>query len=266
MTLNQQIIDYVSTNPGATVRAIAVAVNRADPKDRAAISAALSRLHSAKKLLRSSAGKTVSNVTFYSYYPAAPRANDSTPRAIVRTTRKKTDAKPAAISFDAILGTLADSIIDQIATGIAEAVAGKLKAKIGEKLSAALPKALALPEPEPEDTERKEIFTLGDIHPAIDPPAKVRLPRVTIVGLLPAQAGQINTEFCDAFHLLFPNRERYAEVKAASQGSVKTYVMKFNGHNAWDAAQHGEAVFVAGGLTDLKNRLRALYHDLKKSA
>lgn len=99
----------------------------------------------------------------------------------------------------------------------------------------------------------------------VPPPQKqeqvVRLPRVTIVGLLPQQAGLISSEFGQAYDLSFWKEEGIDKLKSLAKNS--DHIITFSGklpHLVENTIRSVNRDFkrVMGGMTELRRALNEL--------
>lgn len=170
MTKTQQILDTIAAHPqGITNAAIAKATNI----DASHVATVTGQKFRAGKLTREEAGATPSGVISYRYFPVASAPKKAAPLAKVS---KRQD------SFETLLDTLARSMADQ--------VMARMRTHLVERLEQHQSYVPALPAPPKAPEVTKE---------------KVRLPRVGVTGLLPQQAGVIQTEFCETFDISFWN-------------------------------------------------------------
>lgn len=240
MNKTQMVVEHVRTNPGATNQDIKALLG----VDRNTAAAITSNLYTRGKLTREQIGATASNVPIYGYYPADPQAvrKVGRPRKTDKTTKSIRKTTTSDNGLNHLVNVLADALVAQITD--------RVKSKLTEQLSA----VMSLPAPEMLRAGPVEVLPPAE-------PEKVRLPKVGIVGLLPAQAGLISHEYGQAFDLSFP--ESIGQMKVAAINCEHVFVMKFNGHSTWDNVKNGrcEAVFIHGGMSELRNRLAALHKE-----
>lgn len=242
----QRIEAFVAANPGATSSQVASSVGM--QHNNAA--AALAYLIKQGRLSREQAGHTISNVPFYAYYPPAPtpsgnvaRASENVAKRRKAPTPSRTQTNPATLDLNALVENLATSLADTLA----QQVAAKLKDKLMAQLATQLP-ALAAPPPQ--------------IHaPIINEPRAVKK-KVLIAGLLPQQAGMIQSEFGEVFDLAFWKDESLHALKhrAESAQVTITFTSKI-GHAAESAIKTTSTEYhrCVGGMTSLRDMLTRMY-------
>lgn len=242
----QQIEAVVAANPGSTSGQVAehigVARNRAG--------AALQYLFKRGRLSREPAGHTITNVPFYAYYPPTPTPSENVARAsenVVKrrkaSTHSRTQTNAATIDLNALVENLATSLADTLA----QQVAAKLKDKLMAQLATQLP-ALAAPPPQ--------------IHaPVINEP-RANKPKVLIAGLLPQQAGMIQSEFGEVFDLTFWKDESLHALKSRAESAAVTITFTSKiGHAAESAIKATSTEYrrCVGGMTSLRDMLTRMY-------
>ena len=242
----QQIEAFVTANPGATSGQVASSVGL----EHKNAGAALLYLFKQGRLSREPAGHTITNVPFYAYYQPAPIPSDNVARAsenVVKrrkaSTHSRTKTNPATLDLNALVENLATSLADTLA----QQVAAKLKDKLMAQLATQLP-ALAAPPPQ--------------IHTPIINEPRAHKPKVLIAGLLPQQAGMIQSEFGDVFDLTFWKDESLQALKHRAEAAQVTITFTSKiGHAAENAikATHTEYHRCVGGMTSLRDMLTRMY-------
>lgn len=249
----QQIEAFVAANPGATSGQVASSVGLAHKN----AGAALLYLFKQGRLRREQTGRTISNVPFYSYYPAeaepsgnVARASENVVKRRKASTPSRTRTNAAALDLNALVETLATSLADTLA----QQVAAKLKDKLMAQLATQLP-ALAAPPPQ--------------IHaPIINEPRAVKK-KVLIAGLLPQQAGMIQSEFGEVFDLAFWKDESLHALKSRAESAEVTITFTSKiGHAAENAikATNTEYHRCVGGMTSLRDMLTRMYVENDQTA
>lgn len=248
----QQIEAIVAANPGATSGTVAAHLSIA--RNRAG--AALQYLFKHGRLHRELAGTTITNVPFYSYYPAAAKPSENVARAsenVVKrrkaSTPSRTPTNPASLDLNALVENLATSLADTLA----QQVAAKLKDKLMAQLATQLP-ALAAPPPQ--------------IHAPIINEPKVSKKRVLIAGLLPQQAGMIQSEFGEVFDLAFWKDESLHALKSRAESAEVTITFTSKiGHAAESAIKTTSTEYrrCVGGMTSLRDMLTRMYVENDKT-
>lgn len=242
----QQIEAFVAANPGATSSQVASGVGM----QRKNAGAALQYLFKHGRLSREQAGRTISNVPFYAYYPANHKPSENVARAsdsVVKRRKAPTPSstQPNATSLD--LNALVEDLATSLADTLAQQVAAKLKDRLMAQLATQLP-ALAAPPPQ--------------IHAPIINEPKASKKRVLIAGLLPQQAGMIQSEFGEVFDLAFWKDEslRALKTRAESADVAITFTSKI-GHAAENAIKTTSTEYhrCVGGMTSLRDMLTRMY-------
>ena len=259
MNLTERIIACVEDHPGATTGQVAEMLQH----QRASINPMMSQLAKKGRLTRTLLGHTPSNIAFYGYWPAtaqlsnvqesvsnvqesAPKARK--PRKAPTLSRTRTNA--TTLDLNALVEDLATSLADTLA----QQVAAKLKDRLMAQLATTLP-ALAAPPPQ--------------IHaPIINEPRAVKK-RVLIAGLLPQQAGMIQSEFGEVFDLAFWKDESLHALKSRAESAdvTITFTSKI-GHAAENAIKTTSTEYhrCVGGMTSLRDMLTRMYVENDKTA
>ena len=252
MNLTERIIACVEDHPGATTGQVAEMLQH----QRASINPMMSQLAKKGRLTRTLLGHTPSNIAFYGYWPAtaqlsnvqesvsnvqesAPKARK--PRKAPTPSRTRTNA--TTLDLNALVEDLATSLADTLA----QQVAAKLKDRLMAQLATTLP-ALAAPPPQ--------------IHaPIINEPRAVKK-RVLIAGLLPQQAGMIQSEFGEVFDLAFWKDESLQALKHRAEAAQVTIAFTSKiGHAAENAIKTTSTEYhrCVGGMTSLRDMLTRMY-------
>ena len=259
MNLTERIIACVEDHPGATTGQVAEMLQH----QRASINPMMSQLAKKGRLTRTLLGHTPSNIAFYGYWPAtaqlsnvqesvsnvqesAPKARK--PRAKPAHSRTRTNA--TTLDLNALVEDLATSLADTLA----KQVAAKLKDRLMAQLATQLP-ALAAPPPQ--------------IHAPIINEPRVSKPKVLIAGLLPQQAGMIQSEFGEVFDLAFWKDESLHALKSRAESAEVTITFTSKiGHAAENAikATNTEYHRCVGGMTSLRDMLTRMYVENDQTA
>lgn len=249
----QRIEAFVAANPGATSSQVASSVGM--QHNNAA--AALAYLIKHGRLSREPAGHTITNVPFYAYHPpnhkpsenvAKPSENVAKRRKAPTPSRTRTNATP--LDLNALVENLATSLADTLA----QQVAAKLKDRLMAQLATQLP-ALAAPPPQ--------------IHAPIINEPKVSKKRVLIAGLLPQQAGMIQSEFGEVYDLSFWKDESLHALKSRAESAEVTITFTSKiGHAAENAIKTTRTEYhrCVGGMTNLRDMLTRMYVENDKTA
>ena len=245
MNLTERIIACVEDHPGTTTGQVAEMLQH----QRASINPMMSQLAKKGRLTRTLLGYTPSNIPFYGYWSANKQLSnvqESTPKAHKprkAPTPSRTKTSPATLDLNALVEDLATSLADTLA----QQVAAKLKDRLMAQLATQLP-ALAAPPPQ--------------IHAPIINEPKVSKKRVLIAGLLPQQAGMIQSEFGEVFDLAFWKDESLHALKhrAESAQVTITFTSKI-GHAAENAIKTTSTEYhrCVGGMTSLRDMLTRMY-------
>ena len=249
----QQIEAFVAANPGATSGVVAAHIGVA--RNRAG--AALQYLFKNGRLHREQAGHTITNVPFYGYYPAAAEPSENVARSSENVVKRRKASTPsrtqtnlATLDLNALVENLATSLADTLA----QQVAAKLKDKLMAQLATQLP-ALAAPPPQ--------------IHAPIINEPRAHKPKVLIAGLLPQQAGMIQSEFGEVFDLTFWKDESLQALKHRAEAAQVTITFTSKiGHAAESAIKATSTEYhrCVGGMTSLRDMLTRMYVENDKTA
>ena len=184
----------------------------------------------------------------YRYFPAAEGAEPA-PRAKPKPAPVAPPAAPAPEPKPAPLIQSLDELVDALARGIVARVMSTVRTMLKSELSSFTAETEQLPLPD------------GILQFAPEPPRK-RLKAVLVVGLLPAQAGAIVTEFRQCFDLRFWKDENLHRLQAmaANADEVAVLIGKVS-HKATESLKSMNCKFVPvhGGMTSLRDHLTALY-------
>ena len=248
----QQVEAFVTANPGATSGQVAFSVGLGHKN----AGAALLYLFKQGRLSREPAGRTITNVPFYAYYPPTPtpsenvaRASDSVVKRRKASTPSRTQTNPASLDLNALMENLATSLADTLA----QQVAAKLKDKLMAQLATQLP-ALAAPPPQ--------------IHAPIINEPRANKKKVLIAGLLPQQAGMIQSEFGEAFDLAFWKDESLHALKHRAEAAQVTITFTSKIRHATEntiKTTSTEYHRCVGGMTSLRDMLTRMYVENDKT-
>lgn len=250
MTKTDQIMQIIQATPGVTTAQVAKQLGC--PRDQA--NALMRGLWKQGRVTREEAGRTITNLPFYGYY-TTPAPNVKNPSPNVRKPRKvytpsRTQTNAASLDLNALVENLATSLADTLA----QQVAAKLKDKLMAQLATQLP-ALAAPPPQ--------------IHAPIINEPKVSKKRVLIAGLLPQQAGMIQSEFGEVFDLTFWKDESLQALKHRAEAAQVTITFTSKiGHAAESAIKATSTEYhrCVGGMTSLRDMLTRMYVENDKTA
>lgn len=110
----------------------------------------------------------------------------------------------------------------------------------------------------------------SELHTPVKAQPKVRKPKLLVVGLLPAQAGMVSSEFYDAFDLRFvETNANLQQLRDSARGVDR--VLLFTGkvsHSNQEAIRSVGAPieYVSGGMTSLRDKLTTLFVNWKEAA
>lgn len=258
MNLTEKIIAAVLDHPGATSAFVSEQVQH----PRSSVNTMLSQLARRGILQRKEVGKTITNLTFYGYWPAnrhlsnvqesVSNVQESAPKARksrAKPTHSNTQTNPATLDLNALVENLATSLADTLA----QQVAAKLKDKLMAQLATQLP-ALAAPPPQ--------------IHAPIINAPRDRKKKVLIAGLLPQQAGMIQSEFGEVFDLTFWKDESLQALKHRAEAAQVTITFTSKlGHAAENAIKTTSTEYhrCVGGMTSLRDMLTRMYVENDKT-
>ena len=252
MNLTERIIACVEDHPGATTGQVAEMLQH----QRASINPMMSQLAKKGRLTRALLGYTPSNIAFYGYWPATAQlsnvqesvSNVQEPTPKARKPRKaptpsRTQTNPTTLDLNALVEDHATSLADTLA----QQVAAKLKDRLMAQLATQLP-ALAAPPPQ--------------IHAPIINEPRANKKKVLIAGLLPQQAGMIQSEFGEVFDLSFWKDESLHALKSRAESAEVTITFTSKiGHAAENAIKTSRTEYhrCVGGMTSLRDMLTRMY-------
>ena len=251
MNLTERIIACVEDHPGTTTGQVAEMLQH----QRASINPMMSQLAKKGRLTRTLIGHTPSNIAFYGYWPANKQlSNVQESVSKARKNRAKlapsrTQTNPATLDLNALVENLATSLADTLA----QQVAARLKDKLMAQLATQLP-ALAAPPPQ--------------IHAPIINEPRAHKPKVLIAGLLPQQAGMIQSEFGEVFDLTFWKDESLQALKHRAEAAQVTITFTSKiGHAAESAIKATSTEYhrCVGGMTSLRDMLTRMYVENDKT-
>ena len=258
MNLTERIIACVEDHPGTTTGQVAEMLQH----QRASINPMMSQLAKKGRLTRTLLGHTPSNVAFYGYWPATAQlsnvqesvSNVQEPAPKARKRRKastpsRTRTNTTTLDLNALVENLATSLADTLA----QQVAAKLKDRLMAQLATTLP-ALAAPPPQ--------------IHAPIINEPRAHKPKVLIAGLLPQQAGMIQSEFGEVFDLTFWKDESLHALKSRAESAAVTITFTSKiGHAAENAIKTTSTEYhrCVGGMTSLRDMLTRMYVENDKT-
>ncbi len=166
--------------------------------------------------------------------------------------------------------TVLCGMFDQIATDIAQQIVGKVKERIAVELMRLTP----TPPEAPVTPVSLESVTNGIAKPSVDAlrsrgeattlPAP-RLLRILVTGLLPQQAGMIQSEFNDCFDIRFWNNQNgdgFDSLKSLCKSSDAVFFhTSHSSHGVESAARQHAVRFirVPGGMTQMRAALTEFY-------
>ena len=249
----QQIEAFVTANPGATSGQVASSVGL----EHKSAAAALLYLFKRGRLSREPAGHTITNVPFYAYYPPNHKPSENVAKRSGNVAKRRKAPTPSRTRTNATtldLNALVENLATSLADTLAQQVAAKLKDRLMAQLATTLPE-LAAPPPQ--------------IHAPIINEPKASKKRVQIAGLLPQQAGMIQSEFGEVFDLAFWKDESLHALKSRAESAEVTITFTSKiGHAAENAikATHTEYHRCVGGMTSLRDMLTRMYVENDQTA
>jgi len=171
----------------------------------------------------------------------------------------RTEPPPTIQETTPQISATLNTLVSSIASVISDAIMAQIHVNLATK-TADLAEQVKEDVRTNIDTPTPEALAARVAHAATPP--KLRLKSVLIIGLLPAQAGQISQDFSDCFDLRFWKDESMEMLKHACRGA--DYVISFTsktGHSAEEMikSQHVKIIRTPGGMTQLKNKLTSLY-------
>jgi len=252
MNLTERIIACVEDHPGATTGQVAEMLQH----QRASINPMMSQLAKKGRLTRTLLGHTPSNIAFYGYWPATAQLSNvqesvsnvqETSPTVQKRRKAPTPSRTRTNATTLDLNALVENLATSLADTLVQQVAAKLKDKLMAQLATTLP-ALAAPPPQ--------------IHaPIINEPRAVKK-KVLIAGLLPQQAGMIQSEFGEVFDLTFWKDESLQALKHRAEAAQVTITFTSKlGHAAENAIKTTSTEYhrCVGGMTSLRDMLTRMY-------
>ena len=252
MNLTERIIACVEDHPGATTGQVAEMLQH----QRASINPMMSQLAKKGRLTRTLLGHTPSNIAFYGYWPATAQLSNvqesvsNVQESALKARKPRKASTPSRTQTNATtldLNALVENLATSLADTLAQQVAAKLKDRLMAQLATTLP-ALAAPPPQ--------------IHAPIINEPKVSKKRVLIAGLLPQQAGMIQSEFGEVFDLTFWKDESLHALKHRAEAAQVTITFTSKlGHAAENAIKTTSTEYhrCVGGMTSLRDMLTRMY-------
>lgn len=196
--------------------------------------------------------KTLTNAPVYSYalHSNAVVHEDNVvqikkPEKVKATVEKRA---PVVSSIDSILSDFAASF----AKSLAGAIIDQLKPRLEQELRHALPAALPAPTVSPPKPPVQEVIV-------------ARKRRIGVTGLLPQQAGTIQSEFCDTFDITFWNDRSgssYGQLKAMGIGCEAVFChVEHASHKSESTLKSvgAKIVRVNGGVSAMRDALTRYY-------
>lgn len=149
--------------------------------------------------------------------------------------------------------------LDGLIDNIARHIANRIVSGVGQHLAVQL--SMILPEQPEQQFDLVQYLKEAIVPPAQKQEQVARLPRVTIVGLLPQQAGLISSEFGQAYDLSFWKEEGIDKLKSLAKNS--DHIITFSGklpHLVENTIRSVNRDFkrVMGGMTELRRALNEL--------
>lgn len=256
---------YVKNNPKCTSKMVAAAtgLTQGDAAGR------LKALVDQGRLKRYPVSKTITGVTVFGYEFVGVDSKAHVKRTKIRqhTPEKKINDTPrvhaelheaTGLLDTPVHSTVSfDTALDALAKGLADVIVGRVKQNIAVELNSMLPEpvpAVALP-------SLAEVMGRITSHTALPAP-KSGSKKVLIVGLLPQQAGMINSEFGDCFDLSFWKDDGIDKLRAlAASADVSLVHIAHTSHGTTEIAKKHSKDFrqVTGGMSSMRDELTKLF-------
>lgn len=252
MSVKQTILDYLADHAGSTV----VEIAKGTGIPASTVSPSTTLLFQKGRVERTVHQLSASNNPSYAYSLSAVKIEETKPRRQVKSgkSRSKVD-----ISMSAML--------NQIAADIAQQIVGRVKDHIALELTSLIPDAFVpatqsletvisnASKPSVEDLRKRAVATL---------PAP-RLKRVLVCGLMPQQAGLIQSEFNDCLDVRFwndANGDGLDSLKGLCKSSDAVFLHTNHSSHKVDTTLRQLAsrfVRVTGGMTQMREALTEFY-------
>lgn len=264
-TMTDRIYRFIFENPGKTNNEIAAALG-IEPQRVAALTGQMSKRTPAGKsprVIRRPTAETANKIQpVYTHFVADEK------QAEKDLNESEAETKVALETVKAKSGTSIESLIDEIA----KKIANNITASIGKHLVSQL--RAVLPESQDQQfdlvqylknaivpAEMAQAVTTGQVVPPSVEKKRTRLPKIVVCGLLPQQAGMINSEFGGVYDLSFWKEEGIDKLKSLCRNS--DHVITFSGklpHHVENTVKSVGAQFsrVMGGMTELRRVLNGL--------
>lgn len=252
MSVKQTILDYLADHAGSTV----VEIAKGTGIPARTVSPSTTRLFQKGRVERTVHQLSASNNPSYAYSLSAVKIEETKPRRQVKSgkSRSKVD-----ISMSAML--------NQIAADIAQQIVGRVKDHIALELTSLIPDAFV------PATQSLETVTSNASKPSVEELRKravatlpaPRLKRVLVCGLMPQQAGMIQSEFNDCFDIRFWNNQNgdgFDSLKSLCKSSDAVFFhTSHSSHGVESAARQHAVRFirVSGGMTQMRAALTEFY-------
>ena len=199
------------------------------------------------------AARTVAHIDVYEMSRAIDRYS-TTPVAAATLADEAAQAidegkTPASFAPPKLVVSKFQRAIEKFAQDLAQFVVDEVEHEVVQRLTLLIPSI-------EQGVERK-------LHTTAVAPAKRRLPKVVIVGLLPQQAGVLATEFQELLDLSFWKDESPGKLKDMVKAAVWTLV--HTGHVSHQTIELIKScgkvpVLINGGMSQMRDRLLALSH------
>lgn len=202
------------------------------------------------KMARKQISSTISNAPIYAYWIAPDNVPSAPDNVLKEREPKERRSKPRVPA-----GGL-DGILDQFARAVALELAGRIKDQLIEELQAITPATHT------RESVRPLLAEIQQRIAAAATPTKARLPKVVVIGLLPAQAGMIQSEFHDVFEFDFWKDGSPSQLKDMVRGAEHVIIFSGkSGHYVEEVLKSAGKPFhrVMGGMTQLRDLITSLY-------
>lgn len=250
LTKTESILRYIQQHPGCTNVMIAKDL-ALDATRVAALTGQMCKptAGGGPRLRREphSTQRAPGNQPVYVFFATSAAATEEVQERVHTRNAPRSATKTAVPALDGLIDNIARHIANRIVSGVGQHLAVKL--------------SVILPEQPEQQFDLVQYLKEAIVPPAQKPEQVVRLPRVTIVGLLPQQAGLISSEFGQVYDLSFWKEEGIDRLKSLAKNS--DHIITFSGklpHLVENTIRSVNRDFkrVMGGMTELRRALNEL--------
>lgn len=241
MLTREQVLAYVSSNPGATSKDIAKQFSITPAK--AAVK--FKQYFDGGYVTRKEVGRTLVKSPIYGYFVHSG----------IKPEMSKKERVAHSLASDKT--TVSANDLTEMIQSLSTAIAKQIAAQVAVSLQESLPRELAgVVPPAPPEVPKLNLAALPAPSPVI-----AAKPRIGIVGLLPVQQVAIDEEFKDVFDLRYWKDESTSALKALGRSCELVIITKWAGHKYSEVLSSVGATwrFIGGGLSEVKSALTALY-------